>query len=83
MYKKVNVGKEINTETMKQEVEQEKLIDESCDSTYQKVMLNEVNKKEKVSTQMEDWSFLSDHIKYVKHDDGLQTFHKLNVNMLD
>ena len=31
---------------------------------------------------MEDWSILSDHDKYVKHDDGLETFHKLNVNML-
>ena len=45
--------------------------------------MNEVNKKEKVSTQMEDWSVLSDHVKYVKHDDGLETFHKLNVNTLN
>ena len=45
--------------------------------------MNEVNKKEKVSTQMEDWSILSDHVKYVKHDDGSETFHKLNVNTLN
>ena len=32
---------------------------------------------------MEDWSILSDHVKYVKHDDGLETFHKLNVNTLN
>ena len=32
---------------------------------------------------MEDWSILSDHVKYVKHDDGLETFHKLNVDMLN
>ena len=87
VYKKVNVGKEINTETIKQEIGQEKSIkaeiDDSCDNTYQKVILNEVNKKEKVSTQMEDRSILSDHIKYVKHDDGLETFHKVNVNTLD
>ena len=65
-------------------MEQEKTIkteiDDSCDNTYQKVILNEVNKKEKVTTQMEDWSILSDHVKYVKHDDGLETFHKLNIN---
>ena len=53
------LGKEINTETMKQEMEQEKSIkteidDDNYDNTYQKVILNEVNKKEKVSTQMED-----------------------------
>ena len=87
VYKKVNVGKEINTETMKQEMEQEKSInmeiDDDCDNTYQNVILNEVNKKEKVSTQMEDWSILSNHVKYVKHDDGLEIFHKLNVNTLN
>ena len=32
---------------------------------------------------MEGWSILSDHVKYVKHDDGLETFHKLNINMLN
>ena len=87
VYKKVNAGREINPETIKQEMEQEKSIktevDDSCDNTYQKVILNEVNKEEKVTTQMEDWSMLIDHVKYVKHDDGLETFHKLNVNMLN
>ena len=32
---------------------------------------------------MEDWSILSDCVKYIKHDDGLETFHKLNVNVLN
>ena len=32
---------------------------------------------------MEDWSILSSHVKYVKHDDGLETFHKLNINTLN
>ena len=62
VYKKVNAGKEIKTETMKQQMEQEKSIkteiDGSCDNTYQKVILNEANKKEKVSMQREDWSIL-------------------------
>ena len=35
-------------------------------------MLNKVNNKEMVSTQMEDWLILSDHVKYVKHDDGVR-----------
>ena len=81
VYKKVSAGKGINTETIKQEMEQEKVvkteIDDSCDNAYQKAILNEVNKKEKVSTQMEDWSILSDHVKYVRHDDGSETFHNV------
>ena len=68
-------------------MEQEKLvkteIDESCDNAYRKAILNEVRKKEKVSAQMEDWSILSDHVKYVRHDDGSATFNKLNVNTLN
>ena len=31
---------------------------------------------------MEDWSILSDHVKYVRHDDESETFHKLNINTL-
>ena len=58
-------------------------LDDSCDNAYQKAILNKINKEEKVSTQMEDWSIMSDHVKYVKHDDGLETFHKLNVNILN
>ena len=58
-------------------------IDDSSDNTYQKAILNEVNKKEKVSEQMEDWSILSDHVKYVRHDDGSEIFHVLNVNTLN
>ena len=73
VYKKVNAGKDINTETIKQEMEQEKLvkteIDNSGDNIYQKAILNWVSKKEKVSAQMDDWSILSDHVKYVRHDD--------------
>ena len=80
------MGKEINTATTKQEIEQEKSIkaeiNDNCNA-YQKAILNDVNKKEKVSTQMEDWSILSDHVKYVKHDDGLETFHKLHVKTLN
>ena len=68
IYKKMNAGKEINTVTIKQEIEQEKSIkaeiDGSC-NTYQKAILNDINKKEKISTQMEDWSILNDHVKYV------------------
>ena len=53
IYKKVNAGKDMNTETIKQEMEQEMLVkierDNSSDNTYQKAILNEVSKKEKVS----------------------------------
>ena len=83
VYKRVNAGKDLNTETMKQEIEQEKLEKTEIENAYQKAILSGVSKKEKISTQMEDWSILSDHVKYVRHDDGSGTFHKLNINTLN
>ena len=83
MCKRVNAGREINTETLKQEMAQES-IDDSCDNTYQKVILSNIGRREKkVPTQVEEWSILSDHVKYVRHDDGSETFHKLNINTLN
>ena len=32
---------------------------------------------------MEDWSIFSDHVKYIRHDDGSEKIHKLNVNTLN
>ena len=64
-------------------MEQEKLEKAEIENAYQKVILREVGKKEKVSTQIEDWSILSDHVRYIRHDDGSETFHKLNINALN
>ena len=55
MYKKVEQGSEINTETMKQEIEQEKLTEIKPSGEikiYQKVVLNNVYKDE---TKQHKW----------------------------
>ena len=48
MYKKVEQGNNLNIETMKQEIEQEKLAktetDKENENPYQKVVLNKVHK---------------------------------------
>ena len=83
VYKRVNAGREIYTETIKQEIAQQS-IDDSCDNTYQKAILSNIDKREKkVPTQIEEWSIFSDHVKYVRHDDGSGTFHKLSINTLN
>ena len=63
-------------------MEQEKLVGTEIENTYQKAILSDVGKKGKDPTQMEDWSILSDHVKYVKHD-GSETFHNLNGDTLN
>ena len=34
-------------------------------------------------TQMENWSILSDNVRYIKHDEKSKTLHKLDINSLD
>ena len=50
------------------------------ENTYQKAILADVSKKN--TTQIEEWSILSDHIKYIKCD-GPGTFHNLNIDTLN
>ena len=50
-------------------------------NTYKKVMLNEPNKN-KDQTSIEEWSILSDHVKYVMHDKS-EAFHKLSINSMN
>ena len=74
VYKKVEQGNIINTETMKHEIEQEKLteIERENDNPYKKVILNKVYKEEDKMMQMENWSILSDNVRYVQHDENLR-----------
>ena len=70
MYKKVEQGNTINTETLTHEIEQEKLTELSREdgNPYKKVILNKVSKQEDKSMQMENWSILSNNVRYVQHD---------------
>ena len=81
VYKRVNAGKGIITKTIQQEMTQKGLVESELDSTYQKAILAEVNKK-KDPTQIEEWSILSDHVKYIMHD-GSEAFHMLNIDSLN
>ena len=65
VYKKVEQGNIINTETMKHEIEQKKLTQldrEDVDNPYKKVIMNKVYKEEDKMTQMKNWSILSDNV---------------------
>ena len=79
IYKKVEEGKVINTNTTKNEIEQD--IDGEDDNPYKRVILNKVNKEEDNAPQMENWSIFSDNVRYVQHDK--KTPYKLDINTLD
>ena len=48
---------------------------------YKNAILDDVNKK-KDSAQIEEWSILSDHVKYVTHGES-EAFHKLNIDLMN
>ena len=50
-------------------------------NTYKKAIFDEVNKK-KDPTQIEEWSILSDHVRYVMHGES-EAFHKLNIDLMN
>ena len=79
IYKKVEEGKVININTMKNEIEQK--IDREDDNPYKRVILNKVYKEEDKTTQMENWSIPSDNARYVQHDE--KTTHRLDLKTLD
>ena len=87
IYKKVELGSEINIDTMKQEIDNDKLkraktSQEEDINPYQKVVLNNVYRDETKTVQIEYWSILSDNVKYIQHDKESKTVCNLNVKTL-
>ena len=71
-----------NTDTMEQEMEQEKWlsrIDDTSGETnpYQELIVNNVEKIEPLMTQIEQWSILSNVLNYVQHN----RFHTMNQTL--
>ena len=88
MYKKTESGEIINTETIQQELEcerqLEKIDDRSGDTNpYKELIVNNAEKLEAVSTQMEQWSILSNMLNYIEHDKLPQNFHSLGISKVN
>ena len=64
---------------MKNEIEQD--LDWEYDNPYKRVILNKVYKDKAKTPQMENWSILSDNVRYVQHDE--KTPYKLDLNTFD
>ena len=72
IYKKVETGEIVNTNTMEQEIEQERQLDKIDDTSreinpYKELIVNNAEKIESLMTQMEQWSILSNILNYVQH----------------
>ena len=88
VYKKTESGEIIYTETIQQELECERQLDKIDDTSgdtnpYKELIVNNTEKLETVSTQMEQWSILSNMLNYIGHDKLPQNFHSLDISAID
>ena len=87
-YKKVETGEMINTDTVQQEIEQEKQLNRIDDdngeiNSYRELVVNNAERTESLMTQMEQWSILSNILNYVQHSIFNSMNHSLNVKTVN
>ena len=73
VYKKVETGDIINTDTIQQEMEQEEQwnkIDDTNGETnpYKELIINNAEGVDPLMTQMEQWSILNNILNYIQHN---------------
>ena len=83
-YKKVEMGEVINANMIQQEIEQEKQLNRIDDESgeinpYRELIVNNMEKLESPTTQMEQWSILSNILSYVQHSKFNSMNHTLSV----
>ena len=88
IYKKVETGEMINTDTIQQEIEQEKQLNRIDDKNreinpYRELIVNSAERTELLMMQMEQWSILSNVLNYVQHTKFNSMNHTLNVKAVN
>ena len=88
IYKKTELGEEIKTETLQQELEhkrQLKRVDDTNGETnpYKELIVNNAEKIELLMAQMEQWSILSNMLNYKQYDKYLKNYHNLGISMVN
>ena len=73
IYKKVESESIINTDTIKQEIEADKLnnnynLEEDDINPYHEIITSKVEKENTMISQMEQWSILSNVVNYVQYN---------------
>ena len=78
IYKKVESESIVNIDTIKQEIEEDKLgrnnIDDDKVNPYHEIITNNIDKENIIMLQMEQWSILSNIVNYVQYDKHPKNF---------
>ena len=88
IYKKVEIGEIINTDTIQQEIEQEEQLNRIDDTNgetnpYQELIVNDAERVNPLMTQMEQWSILSNVLNCVQHDKYYISNHTSDIKMVN
>ena len=88
VYKKTELGKAINTETLQQELEHERQLDRIDDTSgmtnpYRELIVNNAEKIEPLLAQMEQWSILSNTLNYIQCDRHPKNYHSLGISTVN
>ena len=84
----MELGDIINIHTVKQEIDQDRelnrLDDTSRDiNSYRELIVNNTEKVDTVSSQMEQWLILSNVVNYIQYDRYPKNFYNLNINPMN
>ena len=88
VYKKVETGKMIDTNTIQQEIQQEEQLNKMDDmnretNPYQELIVNNTERIEPLMMQMEQWLILSNVLNYIQHDKHHAVNHTLNITAMN
>ena len=78
----------VYVETSKQEIEDDKLNKDNIDNEeevnpYSDIIINEFDREEIITSQIEQWSILSNVVNYVQYDRNQRDFYNLDIKAID
>ena len=88
IYKKVELEGIVNIDTIRQEIEEDKLSKNNIDdeeevNPYHSIIINNIDRENMITLQMEQWSILSNAVNYVQYGRNPKNFHDLHVKEID
>ena len=88
MYEKVDLEGIVNVDSIKQEIEEDKLSKNNIDdeeevNPYHNIIINCCDRENVIASQLEQWSILSNIGIYVQYDRNPKDFYILNVKAID
>ena len=87
IYKKLEQEGTFNVETTKQETEVDRLyndnINEEKVKPYKNVIVNDFDRENIITSQMEQWLILSNLVYYVQYDRNPRDFYNLDIKAID